>query len=159
MKNNWPGPGGEGVCMHDHIDSIGVPVRKLGSNGEMSGWGQASVGMRAGRQWLAVTQEFQQISSKFLPNPWSGPVIAFRPYRNMVTRTAWSQAISDSSWNREGCAGREAGNLHCCVGALPQGHEEGTGTSMQCLLAPPSHLPKYTQAPFSSKSCFCLFFK
>lgn len=57
------------------------------------------------------------------------------------------------------CAGREASKLHCCVGALPQGHKERTGTFMQCLLlAPPSHLPKYTQAPFSSKSCFCLFF-
>lgn len=88
--------GGEDVCMHDHIDSICVLAWKLGSNGEMSGWSQASAGRQA-RQWLAGD------SAESLPTTWSGPVIAFRPCRNMVTKIAWSQAIiTDSSRNREG---------------------------------------------------------
>lgn len=147
---------GWGVCMHGHIDTICVPAQKVGSNGEMSRWRQARVGRQA-RQWLADgSVEFQQISSESLPTTWS-PCNRFRSCRNMVTQTAQSQArVATNSKDRKG----EAGKLHCCMGALPQGYEERTVTLMQCLLlASPSHLPKYTQAPFSSKSCFCLFFK
>lgn len=37
------------MCMHDPIDSICVPAQKVGRNGGMSRWRQASVGRQAGR--------------------------------------------------------------------------------------------------------------